>query len=75
MLVPRPARTARRLAIHLLHLEEIVDGKPSTLPKSELYLNTEQDTVAVSSSSPQSVQVTIKGPFPQPKGAFGCAAG
>lgn len=55
-----------------LHLEEILEGKPSTLPVFEPYLpDANQNTVVVTNPPPTTVQVSIQGPFPQPKGAFG----
>lgn len=52
------------------HLEEILAGKPSTLPTPKT--STEAaPVVPVSNSLPATVEVSIKGPFPQPEGAYG----
>lgn len=57
--------------VSALHLQEILERKPSSLPRFEAgLLYAEQEIVAVSITSPTSVQVSIQGPFPQPKGAF-----
>lgn len=57
--------------LEAIHLEEILEGKPSTLPRFEPYLsNAERDTTTILLSPPQSIQVSIDGPFPQPNGAF-----
>ncbi len=57
--------------LEAIHLEEILEGKPSTLPRFEPYLaKRETDTTLL--SPPQSIQVSMEGPFPQPtSGAFG----
>ena len=54
------------------HLAEILAGKPSSLPAFEPDLtDADQDTVAVTNLPPTTIQVSIQGPFPQPKnGAF-----
>ncbi len=52
------------------HLEEILAGKASTLPTPKT--STEAaPVVAVSNSLPATIEVSIKGPFPQPDGAYG----
>lgn len=54
-----------------LHLDEILEDKPSSLPPFEPYLlDADQNPVAVSLVSPTSVHVSIEGPYPQPKGPF-----
>ena len=54
------------------HLAEILEGKPSSLPAFKPYVtDAGQDTNAVTNLPPTTVQVSIQGPFPQPKeGAF-----
>lgn len=53
------------------HLQEILEGKPSTLPALEPYLlAVDEETVAASIAPPTSIEVAIQGPFPQPDGAF-----
>jgi len=53
------------------HLQEILDGKASTLPAFKPDLSAvDEETVAVSNAPPTSVEVSIQGPFPQPHGAF-----
>jgi uncharacterized protein (TIGR03435 family) len=52
------------------HLEEILAGKPCTLP-ANFVPNADAPVVAVTSSLPSTVEITIEGPFPQPEGAFG----
>jgi len=53
------------------HLKEVLEGKPSSLPVFEPYSpGADQDAAVVSNSPSITVQVSIQGPFPQPKGAF-----
>lgn len=58
--------------LEAVHIDEVLEGKPSTLPRFEPYLsNAEADTVTILPSLPQSIQVSIEGPFPQPtSGAY-----
>jgi uncharacterized protein (TIGR03435 family) len=53
------------------HLEEVLAGKPCSLPAPEPDFD-DQDTEKVPVSMPalKIVEVSISGPFPQPKGAF-----
>lgn len=57
--------------LEAIHLEEILEGKPSTLPRFEPdFSNAETDTTTIL-PSPQAIQVSMEGPFPQPKiGAY-----
>ena len=53
------------------NLEEILDGKPTSLPAFVPYeQNAGDGTLAVSNLVPATVEVSIEGPFPQPNGAF-----
>ena len=64
--ITRPAK------LEAVHLEEILEGKPSTLPRFEPYRSdAETNAVTILPVPPQSVQVSVEGPFPQPDGAFG----
>ena len=55
-----------------LNLEEILAGKPSSLPVPQLYSPDDTDVVAVTNPVPTKVEISIKGPFPKPDGgAFG----
>jgi len=55
-----------------LNLEEIVAGKPCSLPVPQLYLPSDRDVIAITNPAPTDVKISIKGPFPWPdKGPFG----
>jgi uncharacterized protein (TIGR03435 family) len=53
------------------HLEEILAGKPSTLPAPETLSSDAAPVIAVSRSLPGMIEISIRGPFPQPDGPYG----
>lgn len=54
-----------------LNLEEILAGKPCSLPAPQLYSPDNTNVVAVTNPVPTKVEISIKGPFPEPdRGAF-----
>jgi uncharacterized protein (TIGR03435 family) len=53
------------------HLNEILAGKPSTLPAPKSVPVADAPVVPLSNSVPATVEVSINGPFLQPHGAFG----
>jgi hypothetical protein len=53
------------------HLDEILAGKPCSLPPPEPVLADDNlNVVAVSNLVPRIVEVSVSGPFPRPNGAF-----
>lgn len=52
------------------HLEEIIAGKPSTLPQ-HFVSDAETAVVAVATQLPTQAEISLSGPFPQPNGPFG----
>lgn len=57
-------------ALQPKNLEEILAGKPCSLPAPQSYSPDDTDVVAVTNPAPTKVEILIKGPFPQPDGAF-----
>ncbi len=49
------------------NLEEILAGKPCSLPAPQLYSPDDRDVVAVTNPAPTKVEISIKGPFPKPE--------
>jgi uncharacterized protein (TIGR03435 family) len=59
-------------ALEAKNLEEILAGKPCSLPAPQLYSPDDRDVVAVTNPAPTKVGISIKGPFPKPeRGPFG----
>jgi uncharacterized protein (TIGR03435 family) len=54
------------------HLEEILAGKPCSLPSPQLHSPDDRNVVAVTNQAPTNVEISIKGPLPKSeRGAFG----
>jgi len=52
------------------HIQEILDGKPSTLPPPESISPEQTPTVPLIEIPPREIEVSITGPFPKPNGAY-----
>jgi uncharacterized protein (TIGR03435 family) len=53
------------------HLQEILDGKPTTLPVQRHAPEAPGDAVSISNISPARIEISIRGPLPMPNaGAF-----
>jgi uncharacterized protein (TIGR03435 family) len=53
------------------HIQELLDGKPSTLPVTASLETEPTAIVPLAKALPKSVSVSISGPVPKPEGAYG----
>jgi uncharacterized protein (TIGR03435 family) len=66
----RVAAITHPALVQAKHLEEVLAGKPCSLPLN-LAPSADTPTEAVTNFPPTSIAISIEGPFPQPNGAFG----
>lgn len=52
------------------HIQELLDGKPSSLPPRQTYTAPMAAAKSPDIALPQTIEVSITGPFPKPNGAY-----